>query len=179
MIRRPERHNRLTPNDNSRFSIFRRADAVDFDASGAMSPPDEGTFDAASVARLVEAGVYEGSSNDLVFSGSGMSLARVWFKSGYPLPRHSHDCDCLYYILAGSIRLGVEDLGPGDGFFVGADVPYSYVAGENGVELLEFRNATRFGITLLGANARWGDKAVAQVEARRAGWRDEKRPSET
>ena len=165
--------------EEPRFVVFRAADATDFDASGAMSPPEAGTFDPQAVQTLVEAGVYEGSTNELLFSGGGMSLARVWFKSGYPLPRHSHDCDCLYYITAGSVRLGVEDLGPGDGFFVGADVPYSYVAGDDGVELLEFRNATEFGIRLLGVNARWGDKAVAAVKAHREKWQDEKRPSET
>lgn len=165
-------------NEKPGFAVYHASDAIDFDSSGAMSPPEAGTFDPESVQALVEAGVYEGSSNELLFSGSGMSLAKVWFKSGYPLPRHSHDCDCLYHILAGSIRLGTEELGPGDGFFVGADVPYTYVAGEHGVELLEFRNATQFGIRLLGANARWGAKAVDIVRNRRADWQREKRPSE-
>lgn len=164
--------------ENPKFAVFREEDAVDFDESGAMSPPQEGTFDPAVVMKLVEAGVYDGSKNDLLFSGSGMSLAKVWFKSGYPLPRHSHDCDCLYYILAGSIRLGSEELGKGDGFFVGKDVPYTYVAGNDGAELLEFRAATQFDIKLLGANAKWGEKAVASVTERRASWQTEKRPSE-
>lgn len=160
-----------------RFAIYRGGDAIDFDASGAMSPPEPGTFDPDSVQALVDAGIYEGSDNDLLFSGAGMSLARVWFKSGYPLPRHSHDCDCLYYILAGSLRIGTEELGPGDGFFVGNSVPYTYEAGPQGVELLEFRNATEFGIRLLGANARWGAKALETVQERRAHWQDEVPPS--
>jgi hypothetical protein len=35
-----------------------------------------------------------------------MSLCWAWFKSGYVLPRHSHNADCLYYVLGGSLRLG-------------------------------------------------------------------------
>ena len=32
-----------------------------------------------------------------------MHVSYIWFKSGYVLPPHSHDGDCLYYILAGSL----------------------------------------------------------------------------
>lgn len=160
------------------FAIFRASDAVDFDESGAMTPAEQGTFDPEAVQALLAAGMGDGAKNDLIFSGGGMSLARVWFKSGYPLPRHSHDCACLYYITAGSLKMGAEELGPGDGFFVGTDVPYAYVAGDEGVELLEFRAATEFGIKLLGMNAAWGAKALRQVEERHPSWIDEKRPSE-
>lgn len=164
--------------DPTQFAIFRAADAVDFDASGAMSPPEPGSFDLQCALDLMDAGVAKGSDHQLVFSGGGMSLARVWFKSGYPLPRHSHDCACLYYIVAGSLRLGQDELGPGDGFYVGAGVPYTYVAGSKGVELLEFRSQTQFGIELLGMTAGWTRKAVASVKERVEAWEAEQRPSE-
>jgi quercetin dioxygenase-like cupin family protein len=162
---------------SERFAVFRAADAIDFDASGAMSPPEPGTFDLQAVSALLDAGIGAGAEHELVFSGGGMSLARVWFKSGYPLPRHSHDCACLYYILAGGLILGTERLGPGDGFFVDAGVPYAYTAGETGVELLEFRSETRFGIQLLGMTLGWAQKAAARVRSRSPAWADEQRPS--
>lgn len=167
----------MLQNDKS-FAIFRASDSTDFEASGAMSPPAPGSFDANAVTELIQAGVDAGANNELIFSASGMSLAKVWFKSGYPLPRHSQDCACLYYITAGSLRLGTEELTAGDGFFVGADVPYTYTAGPHGVELLEFRAATQFGITLLGANAKWGAKARGQVMSKSEAWKTEQRPSD-
>ena len=160
------------------FAIFRAADAVDFDTSGIMSPPDPATVNLEASAQLVEAGMGEGANNELLFGKAGYSLTKVWFKSGFPLPRHSHDCDCLYYILAGSVRLGAEELGPGDGFFVGADVPYTYTTGENGVELLEFRASNAFDIKLLAGSRKWYDKALETVEAKRDIWPDEPRPSQ-
>ena len=67
------------------------------------------------------------------------SLTVVEFGPGYLLPLHSHGVDCLYYVESGSLRMGSETLGPGDGFFVGKDHPYAYRAGPEGVKVLEFR----------------------------------------
>src|SRR5689334_5462076 len=36
----------------------------------------------------------------------GFSILHVWFKADYPVPRHTHDADCLYYIVSGSIVMG-------------------------------------------------------------------------
>ena len=36
----------------------------------------------------------------------GMSLVWSWFGPDYPLPRHSHNADCLYYVVAGEARHG-------------------------------------------------------------------------
>ena len=99
----------------------------------------------------------DGTTVKLLFSMPGMSLTHAWFKSGFPLPRHSHDTDCLYYIVAGSIRIGTEELGKGDGFFVGADVPYAYTPGADGVEILEFRASNAFDIKLLANNPLFGN----------------------
>lgn len=164
---------------DTKFALFKASDAVDFEESGVMSPPQPGTFDLETARKLSEEGVVaQGANNELLFLGGGMTLTKVWFKSGFPLPRHSHDCSCLYYIIAGSVSLGDEVLQAGDGFFVGADVPYTYKVGEEGVELLEFRAATQFDIRLLGANAEWGKKALAAAKKAMPKWPDEPRPSQ-
>jgi len=74
----------------------------------------------------------------------GFSLVVIEFAPGYTLPRHSHSCDCLYYIVEGGIRMGQRELGPGDGFFLPAEQVYAYQAGPDGVKLLEFRHSTDF-----------------------------------
>ena len=61
--------------------------------------------------RMHEAGVDDGHQTRLLFAAGGISLVYVWFKSGYPLPRHTHDSDCLYYVIGGSLKLGTEELG--------------------------------------------------------------------
>src|SRR3546814_11989990 len=71
-----------------------------------------------------------------------MSLTYVWFKSDYLLPRHSHDTDCLYYVMAGELLIGRQVLRKGDGMFIPAGAGYAYQAGAKGVEVLEFRSAT-------------------------------------
>jgi quercetin dioxygenase-like cupin family protein len=93
----------------------------------------------------------------------GFSILRVWFKADYPVPRHTHDADCLYYIVAGSAILGSQTLRPGDGFFIPAGAPYAYDAGPEGVELLEIRHdAWQFDIQMLEASAgKWA--AIAET----------------
>src|SRR5690606_20778947 len=81
------------------------------------------------LADFQASGGADGSLTKVLFAMPGFSLVYAWFKSGYPLPLHSHNADCLYYIISGSIRLGTEDLGKGDGFFVGCDVPCAYTPG--------------------------------------------------
>jgi hypothetical protein len=66
--------------------------------------------------------------------------------SGFPLPRLSHDADCLYYIIAGSLRLGNQTLSAGDSVMIGTDVPNTYTPGSAGVELLECWTCGTFDI---------------------------------
>lgn len=154
----------------SRFAIYRgeeapafsEIDVMDYDG---MTPALESTF-----AELTEAGVDEGQTVKLLFAAPGLSLTYAWFKSGFPLPRHTHDADCLYYIVAGSLALGTATLGAGDGFFVPADMAYAYVPGPEGVEVLEFRTAERFNIRFLAGNPAFWSKALATVQAERPGW---------
>lgn len=131
----------------------------------------------AGAVAAVGAGMLEGTTVRLLFEMPGLTLAHAWFKSGFPLPRHTHNVDCLYYILAGSLRLGTEELGRGDGFFVGADVPYAYVPGPDGVEVLEFRGSNSFDIKMLADNPAFWAKAVEKVERSREGWAVETPPS--
>lgn len=162
----------------SRFAIFRHRDATDFEESGLMTMAPPTSVEIAGSVASMEAGMMAGTTVRLLFDRPGLSLAYAWFRSGFPLPRHSHDVDCLYYILAGSLRLGTETLAAGDGFFVGADVPYAYVPGEQGVEVLEFRGANSFDIRLLANNAAYWTKAAATAQARQADWATEPPPSQ-
>ena len=160
-----------------RFAIFRGRDSTDFEESGLMSTVMPTPTEIEGSVAAVEAGIMAGTTVRLLFSMPGLSLTHAWFKSGFPLPRHSHNVDCLYFILAGSLRLGTETLGAGDGFFVGADVPYAYVPGEEGVEVLEFRGSNSFDIRLLANNPAYWAKAVESVTAKRADWPEETPPS--
>ncbi len=94
-----------------------------------------------------------GSSVKVLFKDEGMSLVLAWFGSGYRLPRHSHSADCLYYVVSGSLTMGARTVNAGDGFFVRAEQPYAYTAGTEGVEVLEFRSATSFDMTILDQTA--------------------------
>lgn len=160
-----------------RFALFRAKDATDFEASGLMETVPPTPIEMAGSIAAVEAGMLEGTRVKLLFAMPGLSLTHAWFRSGFPLPRHSHDVDCLYFILAGSLRIGTEELGTGDGFFVGAGVPYTYVPGRQGVEVLEFRGSNSFDIRMLANNPAYWDRAVAQVTAQRDHWAREAPPS--
>jgi hypothetical protein len=155
------------------FTLFRARDALGY-ADGGVMHEAANAGDQAPVSAAIEAateqGVLEGSTVRLLFARPGMSLSYAWFKPGFPLPRHSHSADCLYFIIAGSLRIGTEELGAGDGFFVGVDVPYAYVPGEQGVEVLEFRNSDSFDIKLLANNPAWWEGALKRLSEHRPGW---------
>lgn len=65
----------------------------------------------------------------------------------------------------------------GDGFFVPANTAYTYVAGSEGGEVLEFRNAERFGMRFLPGNPAFWAKALDNVRKEREGWKDQPPPS--
>jgi hypothetical protein len=166
-------------NDNEKkappFEIFRARDACDYDESVMHSGPTT-PVEQEGMAAMMEAGMLEGSHLKLLYKRPGMSLTYVWFKSGFPLPLHSHSADCLYFIVAGSLRIGSEELGPGDGFFLGTDVPYAYVPGDDGVEVLEFRTSDNFDFRSLGKTGAYWEKAVANLLAARDHWPEETAP---
>jgi len=158
--------------------VFRAAEAPALREVDAMRAEGVSAQVREGLAQLVEAGSNEGASVKLLFSAPGLSLAYAWFKSGFPLPRHSHNADCLYYIIAGSLTFGTQTLGKGDGFFVPSDAAYTYVPGPEGVEVLEFRTADRFNIQFLVGNPAFWSKAAATVSQELNGWRGQCPPSE-
>jgi hypothetical protein len=160
------------------MAVFRAAQAPALREVDAMRAEGVTGLVRDGLAQLAEAGLGEGETVKLLFSAPGFSLAYAWFKSGFPLPRHSHNTDCLYYIIAGSLTFGAEVLGKGDGFFVPSDAAYTYVPGPEGVEILEFRTADRFNIRFLADNPAFWSRAAATVSAELDGWRGQRPPSE-
>jgi hypothetical protein len=160
------------------FTIFRARDALDYAEAGCMESQPPTAEEEVLSARLIAAGMLEGSTVKLLFSRPGLSLSYAWFKSGFPLPRHSHDADCAYFIIGGSLRFGTEELGAGDGFFVGKAVPYTYTPGPEGVEVLEIRTADKFDIKVLtGSNPAFWDKALENLLAAKTAWPEQTPPS--
>jgi hypothetical protein len=154
------------------LSLFERADAPDLDDTGAMAPRVvEGAPVPAMDARL-------GAVTKLLFGdpdgvdGGGLSLVWVRFAANFPLPRHSHDSDCLYYVASGELRMGSRVVKAGEGFFIPGGAPYAYTAGPDGVEVLEFRGTSRFDIRLRETQAGW-DRIVEEVGANRRRWIDD------
>jgi hypothetical protein len=176
----PAKTNHIVPEpgkaSGAAFSIFRGADATDMRNSGAVSYSNLDETMLAALGRIQDAGGEEGSQAEHLFSAGGMSLGRVWFKSGFPLLLHSHDTNCLYYITAGSLRLGTQTLAAGDGFFVPADVPYSYTAGPEGVELLEFRTSEQYDFKIASRNPKYFDRLAGVLASQKSKWLDETRP---
>ena len=164
--------------ERPRFAIFRAKDALRAAEMTCMTFEAVTPTVADGIQRAQAAGSDAGAELKLLFAIPGFSLAYVWFKSDFPLPRHSHNVDCLYYILAGSLLFGQEELLAGDGFFVGQDVPYTYKAGGAGVEVLEFRAADVFNIKVLANNPAFWETAVETVRGRQSQWADEPRPAE-
>jgi mannose-6-phosphate isomerase-like protein (cupin superfamily) len=169
-----EMHGKRSP----RFTIYRGADAKNYAEHNVM--PLEGITPtmAEGLKHFQGAGAGDGQTVKLLYAAPGFSLTHVWFKSGYPLPVHSHNCDCLYYIVSGSLQVGRETLSVGDGFFIGADVAYTYVPGPQGVEVLEFRNTDEFNISFKSDSKDVWQNAAATLAAHRTAWRDEPPPSQ-
>jgi hypothetical protein len=155
------------------FEIFRARDAVDYAEGGPMEAKPMTEVESAGMTGLMQAGMLEGGQVKLLYSRPGMSLTYCWFKSGYPLPRHSHSADCLYFIVSGSLKIGTEDLGAGDGFFLGTDVPYAYVPGPDGVEVMEFRTSDKFDFKALANSSAYWDKMLANLLAAKDKWPEE------
>jgi quercetin dioxygenase-like cupin family protein len=157
--------------DTSKFQIFRASDAPGLMEAGCMSVEPYTDIQRAGMDKLLDAGILEGEEIRVLVNVPGFSLTHVWFKKDYPLPLHSHDADCLYYIIAGTIRLGTEVLGARDSFLIPAEVPYTYKAGPEGAEVLEFRHATHFNFVNLAKGAGFWDKAVEAASQNLEGWR--------
>lgn len=138
------------------LQVFRWSDGVDLDDTTVMiqpvmdPPPGRGVLKAVGAASGYVIKVLFGDPDS-----GGMSLIRAWYAPEYALPRHSHDVDCLYYVLSGEARLGNQVVPAGDGFFVPANAPYAYSAGPDGVDVVEFRATSSFGIHVTESLSRW------------------------
>lgn len=163
--------------EQPKMQIFRASDAPGLMEADVMTIVPGTETQKEGMAKIVEAGFTEGDEVKVLVNIPGFSLTHVWFKKGYPLPLHSHDADCLYYIIAGSIQLGTESLGPRDSFFLPSGTPYAYTPGPDGVELLEFRHATKFDFRNYAKNMAFYDKAVESIKANLDDWKSAKMPA--
>ncbi len=154
------------------ITIHRASDAIDLAETDFMTPAEVSGEVSRGVSGITESGIGAGSEvKVLVRDAGGFSLVYLWFKENYPLPRHSHNVDCMYYVISGSAVMGHQMLRAGDSFFVPAGAPYQYNAGPEGVEVLEVRHgAEQFDIKLSETSpGRWQAMAEA-VKANRDAW---------
>src|SRR5258706_3108777 len=126
--------------------------------------------------QMRESGDVGGATAITLFASPKMHVSYVWFKSGYPLPIHSHDVDCFYQIFAGSMRVGTEVLGKGDGGMIPAGVPYTVTPGEEGVEFFEFRTGEDYDTHYRAKTDTYWDRVAETRRERKAVWTEEKWP---
>ena len=160
------------------YQVFRTSTAPSLDEAGHMELVNATPELEAGIGKALEAGFGEGTVVKTLFSQPGFSLTYAWFKSGFPLPLHTHNADCMYYVIAGSLQLGNDTLGAGDGFFVAKDKAYRYTPGPEGVEVLEFRHAEDFNIDFLAKSTGSWDKISATAASRQETWAGETPPSQ-
>jgi len=159
------------------FEIYRKSEARDYAEHHIQLNEDPPPAAIEAMGRFTGEGGMAGQQVKLAYARPGFSLTKVWFKSGYPLPLHSHTGGCLYHIVAGSLRIGTDVLGPGDGFFVDHDVPYTYDIGPEGVEVLEFRATDFLDIKFKARSKTAWNKIVARLKERGKAWKSEPPPS--
>jgi hypothetical protein len=139
-----------------KITWFDEADAVELMESGAMTP----TYLSPEVLKVIAGSqLSRGNGTRILYQDpdpDGFSMVHAWFGENFPLPRHTHSGDCLYYVLKGELRMGAKTVKAGSGFFVPSDRPYTYRAGPGGVEVIEFRKVSSFDmITLDQDAAKW------------------------
>lgn len=143
----------IDPGDRpaKQMRIFRAGDASVVDTE-VMPLDNVSAVDAQAMSGAASEEDQVGAFVKVLFADEavGVSLAYSWFKPEFILPRHSHNADCIYYVISGEAHLGTEILRAGDGFFIPAGGNYQYNAGPEGVEVLEFRTATQFNMRLSG-----------------------------
>ena len=133
------------------------------------------TMDPPAPDELMEWATASGQVVKVLFGdpeAGGMSLVWSWFAPDFPLPRHSHSADCLYYVTKGELHMGRQVVKEGEGFFVAKDASYAYTAGPDGVEVLEFRSVSRFDMQITESLPRWA-KMVEIAREHRDTWAEE------
>jgi len=117
-----------------------------------------------------------GAAAQTLLSHPNLHVSYVWFKSGFPLPLHSHDKDCYYLIIAGSMSVGSEVLGKGDGVFIPGGAPYTVSPGEDGVEFLEMRTSPDYDTHYRAKTDAYWDRIAATQSASKERWAQEQQP---
>ena len=137
------------------------------------APPPEV---AAGLHRLGEAGAANGATARILFSSDTLHVSYVWFKSGYPLPLHSHDTDCFYQIIAGTMAVGTEELAQGDGVLIPGGVPYTEKPGTAGFEFIEVRTTPDYDTRYRGRTEAYWARIADTAASRQAIWAKEAPP---
>jgi mannose-6-phosphate isomerase-like protein (cupin superfamily) len=117
-----------------------------------------------------------GASAMVLFSSETLHVSYAWFKSGYPLPLHSHDADCYYLIVGGSMKVGTEVLEKGDGVLIPAGAPYTVTPLDEGVEFIEFRNSEDYDTNFRSKSETYWDRIAETRKARGSIWAEEAQP---
>lgn len=160
-----------------RMAIFRAADAKPLEITEFAGIDATVMEKMAFQATAMQQGVMP-EDTKVVFSGGGVSLTHAWFKSGYIVPRHSHNSDCLYYILSGELLFGTQVLKAGDGMFVPADDGYTIQAGERGAVFLEFRTSETYNMEFKNNDDAHYQKMAASFQNNAKIWASEQKPLE-
>jgi quercetin dioxygenase-like cupin family protein len=158
-----------TDRNPNRRETFRRAEAPGLAESGMMSMPTMVPEAPEQFTEWIQGG---GQTVKVLFGDpeeGGLSLVWSRFSPGYVLPRHSHSADCLYYVTRGELHMGRTVLAEGDGFLQPADRPYTYTAGPDGVEVLEFRTGGPFDMRITESLSGW-ERVLDAVRANRETW---------
>lgn len=111
-----------------------------------------------------------------LFSMPTLHVSYVWFQSGYPLPLHSHDADCYYLVIAGSMKVGSEELLKGDGVLIPGGSPYTVNPGTDGVEFLEMRTSPDYDTHYRAKTDTYWDRVADTRRARKDIWAQESAP---
>jgi hypothetical protein len=98
-----------------KITWYEADDAKELLASGAMSP----TFlNPEVISAIVGGKLHLGSGSRVLFQDAdpeGFSLVHAWFGENFPLPRHTHSGDCLYFVLRGELKMGSKTVKAGSG----------------------------------------------------------------
>jgi mannose-6-phosphate isomerase-like protein (cupin superfamily) len=111
-----------------------------------------------------------------LFSMPTLHVSYVWFKSGYPLPLHSHDADCYYLVIAGSMKVGSEELRKGDGVLIPGGAPYTVNPGQEGVEFIEMRTSPDYDTHFRAKTDAYWDRVADTRRAKKETWAQERAP---
>ncbi|MDG2004815.1 MAG: hypothetical protein P8J20_15945 [Novosphingobium sp.] len=118
----------------------------------------------------------KGAAALTLFASEKTHVSYVWFKSGYPLPIHSHDTNCYYLVIAGAMKVGSEVLGKGDGVQIPAGAPYTVTPLDEGVEFLEIRESPDYDTHYRAKTDSYWDRVAETRRTRKPIWEEEKQP---